>query len=86
MRQPNIENLDCVKASGSRQELIDFHNSLLVEPYRENNWYKVFKKGSELEWFNPSNNLKEDNYFWGGVYRFPEEATLEQIKQLAFRK
>lgn len=27
-------------------------------PYRDDRWYKVFEKGSQLEWYNPSASLE----------------------------
>lgn len=34
------------------------------KPYDDNGYYKEFKKGSELEWFNP---LSNENMNWGEV-------------------
>ena len=88
MREPNIENIRCVKVSQNKQELIDWCNSLLAEkPYEtDDRWGKVFKQGSELEWFNPVGNLEIENDFFGGIWTFKDEAPDEEILQYALRK
>lgn len=39
------------------------------EPYDEHSWYKAFKKGSVLEWYNPISNteLNHCDYFNRGI-------------------
>ena len=71
MRSPNVENVVVVRISEDRQELVDWYREQL-EPsgyYKDGTWGKVFKKGSDLEWFNPCSNLEEDNNFWGGIWK-----------------
>lgn len=72
MRASNIENLHAVKWGPDRDELVRFHNDARVEPYVDNTWRKQFPKGHELEWCNPSDDLKTDGAYWGGIYRFPD--------------
>ncbi len=79
MRQPNIENLECVKVSSNKQELVNFYKEHLAEkPYSDGQWRKIFKKNSPLEWFNNANLEKENDYF-GGIYTFEDEAPNEAI-------
>lgn len=72
MRSSNIENIQVVKMSGTKEELVNYYKSLLVEPYIDegvpHNWNKTFKRGSELEWFNPVHNLDRMNDYWGGIW------------------
>lgn len=49
----NFENINMVAIAYDKQHLIDWYESLKVEPYEDENWYKVFKRGSKLEWYNP---------------------------------
>lgn len=87
MRSSNIENIECVKVSNNRQELVDWYKEQLADtPYRDENWDKVFKKGSQLEWYNPTNNIEVDNDYWGGIYTFKDEASDEDILQFRLSK
>lgn len=81
MRSSNIENLHCVKVSSNRDELVEFHkNELATEGWRDENWWKEFKKGSVLEWCNPARDLlpEADNYF-GGIYEIDDRYSDEEI-------
>ena len=49
----NFEKINMVAIAYDKQHLIDWYESLKVEPYEDENWYKVFKRGSKLEWYNP---------------------------------
>jgi len=53
MRSSKIEILNTVAVACSEQRLRDFmEEHLAEEPYRDEHWSKVFKKGSPLEWYN----------------------------------
>lgn len=78
MREPNIENIQIVKLSDARQELVNYYKSLLVEPYTDGQWRKAFKKGSELEWFNPAVTLENDNDYWGGIWQVDDNSQIGQ--------
>ncbi len=60
-----------VVAFDDYQKLKDYYNSQLApEPYNDGEWYKVFKKGSLFEWYNPADTLEIKNYAdcaFGGV-------------------
>jgi hypothetical protein len=68
----NTEASNLVAWSDDKDKLLNWYKSQLVEPYTDNgspsfechgeshNWYKVFAKGSELEWYNPMDN--EEGY------------------------
>jgi hypothetical protein len=87
MREPNIENIQCVKVATNKQELIDWYNSQLADKgWRDGNWYKVFKQGSQLEWANPVSNFDTENDYWGGIWTFKDEAPDEAILQFALGK
>lgn len=67
MRAPNIENVQVVRTSTERQELVDFYLGEVVKPWLDEGkvvvtdtgvthrgaWRKSFRKGGPLEWFNP---------------------------------
>lgn len=38
-----------------------------VEPYKDDRWHKVFKKGGPLEWLNPASTLDGIDYWGHGV-------------------
>ncbi len=68
-----VDKAEPVAIFGDLQKLKDFYNSQVAEiPYvDEDRWHKVFKKGSILEWFNPTDTLevrsRHENAF-GGVF------------------
>lgn len=49
----NYEKVNMVAIAYDKQHLMDWYESLKVEPYKDGKWHKVFKKGSKLEWSNP---------------------------------
>lgn len=59
MRSPKIEIVRPAVRADTPEELVAFMERERVEPYREptgyldGTWYKVFRKGGPLEWFNP---------------------------------
>lgn len=88
MREPHIENLQIVKIEMSRKPLLDWYRDLAVQPYTDpkdgktgaggltTSWKKYFRRGSELEWFNPNESMGRDvlNDYWGGIWLLPKEA------------
>jgi hypothetical protein len=60
MRASNIENLQPVCRAESYQELLNYVKREQVEPYRDGQWAKVFRKDGPLEWFNPPWNLERN--------------------------
>ena len=87
----NTEHGEVVAIAYERQKLIDWYNSLLApEPYCEagtpsfdcqgdsHTWRKSFIKGSELEWFNPHNDMETLNSYGHGISDV--WGTQEQIK------
>lgn len=52
MRTPKIEMYEVVAKSEDPEKLEQWMLSEKVEPYREDNWGKVFRKGGPLEWYN----------------------------------
>lgn len=66
----NAEVRSIVAASTSYDKLVQFYNSNLAEEsYRDERWYKVFKKNSPLEWYNAvaSLDLNTSNIFGHGI-------------------
>lgn len=58
----NFEKVNMVAIAYDVEKLKEWYESLKVEPYKDDNWHKVFKKGSKLEWNNP---LEYSDY--GGI-------------------
>lgn len=52
MRSPKIEYSELAIVAGSREEIEAILTSETVEPYRDDGWFKTFRKGGPLEWFN----------------------------------
>jgi len=75
------EESNLVAWSTELDNLINWYNNEKeVEPYtdvQENygfdynikNWYKIFKKGSHLEWYNPLDILEEINRYGQGIHQ-----------------
>jgi len=76
----NTESRTIVAVSTERQNLIDWYNDQLApEPYysegspsfdchgNSHTWYKVFKEGSELEWYNPCYSDFEPDHCGHGI-------------------
>jgi hypothetical protein len=51
--QCRMEASEIVAWSEEKQGLESLLAREHAEPYREGQWYKVFRKGGPLEWFNP---------------------------------
>ncbi len=79
----NAETAVVTHIGFNKQQVIDYYNSLLVEPYSEeepdsfNNgtkkYLKTFKKGSPLEGFNPlqPNEWDKPGIFGHGIHEVP---------------
>ena len=56
------ESRSLVAVSTDYEKLVQWYSSQkATEPYRDGQWYKVFKQGSPLEWFNPVFSLELNN-------------------------
>jgi hypothetical protein len=79
MQSPNIENISIVKIADTKQELIDWYESQEADKgWTDGQWHKHFKKGSDLEWFNPIHNLEVENDYWGGIWVVNDNAEVGQ--------
>lgn len=67
MTAPKIEHSEIVAFSYDKQKLIDWYNSEKTESWQDDQWRKSFKKGSPLEWFNPSFESLEQNHYGQGI-------------------
>lgn len=85
MREPHIENIQIVRIAKRRKDILDWYGEMAVQPYMEPKpyavemgdlWRKYFKRGSELEWFNPHPSMGKNvlNDEWGGIWLMPSEA------------
>lgn len=75
----NTENSHLVAWSDDKEKLIEFYNNEKVTPYIDNgtpsfechgdshNWYKSFKNGSPLEWYNPIDDFDTENRYGQGI-------------------
>ena len=53
------EDVEVVAMSDDYERLVKWYKDQLAEePYREDGWYKVFKKGSPIEYNNPCSSLE----------------------------
>lgn len=52
MRMSNVENRELVIVGPSLEAVEQFMLRERVEPYRDERWAKVFRKGGPLEWCN----------------------------------
>lgn len=51
--QDRAEAQSLIAFSESKEELTTLLRDELVEPYKDENWRKTYRKGGPLEWFNP---------------------------------
>lgn len=73
MMRDRAESSQCVAIADDPQKLIDWYNSLIIEPYSEDfkewdwtkTYRKTFRKGSSLEWFNPVSSFIPNDYGHG---------------------
>lgn len=79
MRHPHVEDLTVVAVADSPEPLVALHNEH-HEPWKDGRWNKAYRKDSPLEWFNEAS--PEPNSYWGGVYDFPDTATLPPVGTL----
>lgn len=57
MRYAHVEQTRAVVRADSPEEIFAFLERERVEPYRdEDRWWKNFRRGGLLEWFNPPSN------------------------------
>jgi hypothetical protein len=83
-----------VAISFDKQKLINFYNEELApEPYSdkgtnsfsgtETSWYKAFKRGSDLEWFNPcyDGNFTINHHGQGIQEEWVNEEIIKQVEQ-----
>ncbi len=65
----NCEVANIVALSPNKEELIKWvKDQLAPEPYLDERWSKVFKKGSPLEWYNNVLDLEaEPDYYDQGI-------------------
>jgi hypothetical protein len=54
-------------ASDSRDELVALLKAERVEPYKDENWHRVYRKGGPLEWFNPPWGDGETDDYGNGI-------------------
>lgn len=78
MRWPNIENIAVVRTADNMPELVGWYQAQLADkPYSDpgepHSWGKAFKKGSELEWYNPVHDINRMNDYWGGIWEVPDD-------------
>lgn len=52
MRFPKCEMTEVVAVSEDPEKLLKWMEVEKVEPYRDERWGKVFRKGGPLEWYN----------------------------------
>jgi hypothetical protein len=73
MRQANCENLQVVHIGDDPEELRKWYREQRCETWTDDaRWRKHFRKESELEWFNPEDELVEGgiiNAYWGGIWQ-----------------
>ena len=62
-----VEDCSIVAISGERENLVNWYKSQLAEqPWIDSlSYYKVFKEGSDLEWFNPVDLDSVDHWGFG---------------------
>lgn len=63
--QGRCEEQRVIAASDSREELKAAWDAEKVEPYRDGQWYRSYRKGGPLEWFNPP--MGGDTDFRNGI-------------------
>jgi hypothetical protein len=66
MRAPKIETSEFVARADVAEKLHQWMRDERVEPYTEDNWRKVFKKGGPLEWYNePFSGMGQGVMYFG---------------------
>lgn len=53
----NAENIVPVAWAETKEELEQLLQDEKVESYRDGDWYKSFKQGGPLEWYNPPSEV-----------------------------
>lgn len=54
------EAMRLVACSDMRSEVEALLSGERCEPYKDDNWHKVFKKGGPLEWMNPPGGIYDE--------------------------
>ena len=91
-----VDGSEAVALFDDIEKLKSYYTSQLADsPYTDtpskdsygqtHSWYKVFKKGSDLEWFNPAHDLSVRSYQEVGFGGVTENWTDEYPAQVAFR-
>lgn len=80
MRSTNIEIGTLTKhIAYSKQDMVAFIRGE-AGSWKDGNWGKSFKKGSELEWFNGLANAEERDTFGHGInWQWISDTTLEEL-------
>ena len=75
----NTENSVLVAWSDDKEKLVNFYNNEKVERYTNegpgsfavhgdtHNWYKTFRLGGILEWYNPIDCFDQPNHYGQGI-------------------
>jgi len=79
MTTPKIEYNDIAAIAYSKQDIIDFCEDE-KERWTDGQWYKSYKRGSILEWFNtPSSYDKLDVFGHGIVEEWVDDDALQNF-------
>ncbi len=83
MMRDRAERMDLLAISEDLKRLQDYVRGEQVEPYQDvsssgfgdgnQTFYKAFRQGGPLEWYNPPSglNLEDGNSFTGGIRKIP---------------
>ena len=83
MRASNVENTQPRFRADTKEQLIALLETEKVDPYRDDQWGKNYRKGGSLEWMNPPwsaeegehlvNVGNEDSWAAGARQRYQQE-------------
>jgi hypothetical protein len=62
MTSSNIEIMQVVARAESQTDLESFLTQEKVEPYRDGQWFKQYRKGGPLEWYNPPFTFSRESF------------------------
>jgi hypothetical protein len=82
MRASNIENVQPRFRADTPEELEAFMQAEKVEPYREDNWAKIFRKDGPLEWCNLPFNFDQHIIDVGNADEWAENARRQYDEQV----
>lgn len=75
-----MEAREFVALAFDKQKLIDWYEGEKApEPYKEAGWMKTFKKGSELEWFNPLDTFTVNYNDQGIIERWVPQGAVDSF-------